>query len=135
MKLTEEELKVVEALNPKVAWGPTTDQMDEITNLSASYDKRQRILDKIFEHLRDNSQLHWKQVYKALLLVEHMCIQGSEDCVRYFKDNVRYIAQLKDGYKFRDDDGVDKGINVRKRAEGVADMIMDENLPQKRAEG
>lgn len=117
LKLTEEELKVVEALNAKVAWGPTTDQMDEITKLASDYSKRQKILDKIFETIKDTNKLPWKQVYKALLLVEHMTIHADNDCVRYFKDNVRYIAQLKDTYKFRDDDGVDKGINVRKRAE------------------
>lgn len=68
-------------------------------------------------------------------MVEHMTIQADNDCVRYFKDNVRYIVQLKDSYKFRDDDGVDKGINVRKRAEQVADLIMDEQLEEKRQEG
>lgn len=135
LKLTEEELKVVEALNAKVAWGPTTDQMDEITKLASDYSKRQKILDKIFESIKETNKLPWKQVYKALLLVEHMTIHADNDCVRYFKDNVRYIAQLKDTYKFRDDDGVDKGINVRKRAEQVADLIMDEQLEEKRQEG
>lgn len=60
LKLTEEELKVVEALNAKVAWGPTTDQMDEITKLASDYSKRQKILDKIFESIKDTSKLPWK---------------------------------------------------------------------------
>ncbi|CAL6097508.1 Epsin_related protein [Hexamita inflata] len=136
MKLTEEELKVVEYTSEKVAWGPTTEQMDEITNLSRSYEKRNKILDKMFEHFRDSSnKYHWKQVYKNLLLVEHMCIHADEDCIRYFRDNVRLIASLKDNYRYRDDDGSDKGINVRKRAEAVADLIVDEQLQQKRQEG
>lgn len=35
---------------------------------------------------------------------------------------------MRDNYKFRDEDGSDKGVNVRKRAETVADLVTDEDL-------
>lgn len=43
--------------------------------------------------------------------------------------------QLKDSYRYRDKEGADKGINVRKRAEIVSDLINDEDLEEKRREG
>eukprot|EP00703_Trepomonas_sp_PC1_P005768 JAP90838.1 EH domain binding protein epsin [Trepomonas sp. PC1] len=135
LKLTEEELKVVNATSEKVAWGPTTQEMDEITDMTRQYEKKRKILDKIHEQLRHTEKLHWKNVYKSLLLVEHMCIHADMECVNFFKQNVHTVQQLRDNYRFRDEDGSDKGINVRKRAETVADLITDEDLDQKREEG
>ena len=48
------------------------------------------------------------------------------ECVKFFRDNAGVIEKLKDNYRFRDEEGCDKGINVRKRAEIVHDLIIDE---------
>lgn len=104
--------------------------------MARSYEHRPSILAKIFEHFDTrNTKLHWKQVYKNLLLVEHMCIHADNDCVRYFKDHVHQIEALKENYRYRDKEGQDKGINVRKRAEIVTDLIRDEDLDEKRRQG
>lgn len=77
---------------------------------------------------------NWKTVYKCLLTIEHMTYYADYDCVKFFRDNASFIERLKDNYRFRDDEGCDKGINVRKRAELVHDLILDEHLGEKRDE-
>ena len=57
--------------------------MDELTQIASSYERRMKVLEKIFELINSNKQkgIHWKQVYKNLLLIEHMAINADDACV------------------------------------------------------
>lgn len=54
-KMSPAEKKIVEITAADVAWGPTTDQMDEIVQLSRSYENRSAILAKIFSFFDINN--------------------------------------------------------------------------------
>lgn len=71
--------------------------MDEIVQLSRSYENRSAILSRIFSFFDpNNDKIQWKTIYKNLLLVEHMCIHADMDCVSYFKQHIYEIERLKD---------------------------------------
>lgn len=123
---------VAEAVDPKFKWGPETSQMDKIAKLTQDPSECHAILNLIWDNIGNTASKKWRKVYKNLLLLEHLLTYGSENCVRQILDNVYRVRALSN-YIYKDKNGNDQGVNVRKRSAIVADLATDEDLKDVRA--
>ena len=57
----------------------------------------------------------WRNVYKALTLLEFLLKRGPENCVRMTKHDLTYRLQDLEEFQFVSPDGKDVGANVRLR--------------------
>ncbi|KAK1222779.1 hypothetical protein PQX77_014347 [Marasmius sp. AFHP31] len=101
-------------------WGPTGQQMNEIAK--NDFIEIIEILDK---RLNDKGK-NWRHVFKTLAVIDYCLLQGSEDVVRYYKENIYMIKTLRE-FQFLDDDGNDQGGNVRQRAKDITNLLMDDS--------
>ncbi|TNJ26288.1 Epsin related protein [Giardia muris] len=128
---SEEEYRVHQITNPKVSWGPTPDEMDDIVRYCDAHSTRTKALGAIWDILSGGNSKAWKQVYKTLLLVEHLLLNASPETVREIQQRLNIIKSLED-FTFKDTDGVDRGVNVRKRAETVRELAMSDDIDERR---
>lgn len=128
---SEEEYRVNQITNPKVSWGPSTEDMDDIVRYCEHHSARTNVLKTIWSILSSANSKSWKQIYKTLLLIEHLLINASPDTVRDIQSHLNTIQALED-FRYKDEEGVDRGINVRKRAEAVRELAMSDDIDDKR---
>ena len=57
----------------------------------------------------------WRNVYKALTLLEFLLKKGPENCVRLTQQDLLCRLQDLEGFQFVSPDGKDLGANVRLR--------------------
>ena len=57
----------------------------------------------------------WRNVYKALTLLDFLLKRGPENCVRITKQDLLHRLQDLEGFQFVSTDGKDLGANVRLR--------------------
>ncbi|KAJ3341976.1 hypothetical protein HDU83_006379 [Entophlyctis luteolus] len=82
------------------------------------------IMEMIDKRLNDNGK-NWRHVYKALVLLDFLLIAGSENVIKYAKENLYVIKTLKE-FIFLDDDGRDHGVNVRQLSKDITAHLLDE---------
>ncbi|KAH0569576.1 Epsin related protein [Spironucleus salmonicida] len=129
-KLSDIEILIQAATTHKTTWGPTTQDMDKIIMMLPS--DRDRGIRYIFMTMQEPKS-DWRTVYKCLLLIEYMSLNADEQTLDYLRRQIHDVRRMMQ-YTFRDSEGTDKGINIRKRAESVAEGLEDQDLFQKRAE-
>lgn len=66
----------------------------------------------------------WRQIYKALQLLEYLVKHGSERVVDDARQHVSMIKMLRN-FHYTDEKGKDQGINVRNRAKELAELLGD----------
>ncbi|KAG7880777.1 hypothetical protein KL905_002354 [Ogataea polymorpha] len=125
LNLSEMEAKVREATNNE-PWGTPTSVMSEIARGTFSYPEREEICAMIFRRFTEKSAHEWRQIYKALQLMEYLVKHGSERFVDDARANVNLVSMLK-SFHYIDSKGVDQGINVRNRARELSALLNDES--------
>ncbi len=125
MNYTEMEGKVREATNNE-PWGTSSSLMQEIANGTYSYQTRNEILGMIFRRFQEKTAPEWRQVYKALQLLEYLLKHGAERVVDDAKINSNLVSMLR-SFRFVDQNGKDQGINVRNRAKEVLSLLEDDD--------
>lgn len=125
LNLSEMESKVREATNNE-PWGVSTTKMNEIAQGTYNYREREEIATMIFRRFTEKAANEWRQIYKALQLLEYLIKHGSERFVDDARANVSLINMLK-SFHYIDSKGKDQGINVRNRAKSLAALLMDES--------
>ncbi|EPZ35995.1 ENTH-domain-containing protein [Rozella allomycis CSF55] len=123
MQYGEWESKVRDATNSD-PWGASSTLMQEIAQATYSYSSNQEILTTISKRLGEKT---WRNIYKALTLLEYLIKNGSESVVEYSQQHLFELKAL-DSYQFTDEKGKDQGINVRKRSQEIIALLSD---PQK----
>ncbi|KAG7086012.1 hypothetical protein E1B28_003534 [Marasmius oreades] len=106
-------------------WGPTGQQMNEIAKLSWNQQDFIEIIEILDKRLNDKGK-NWRHVFKTLAVVDYCLLQGSEDVVRYYKENMYMIKTLRE-FQFVDEDGTDQGANVRQRAKDITNLLLDDS--------
>ncbi|QPG77058.1 hypothetical protein FOA43_004456 [Brettanomyces nanus] len=124
LNLSEVESKVREATNNE-PWGASSSLMSEIARGTFNYKDREEISNLIFRRFTEKSSHEWRQIYKALQLMEYLVKHGSERFVDDARANVSLVSMLK-SFHYIDSKGVDQGINVRNRARELASLLNDE---------
>ncbi|KAG0329236.1 hypothetical protein BG004_002370 [Podila humilis] len=79
------------------------------------------ILDK---RMNDKGK-NWRHVFKALTVLDYLLHVGSENVVRYARDNLYIVKTLKE-FQYIDEDGKDQGSNVRQKAKDITALLSDE---------
>ncbi|KAF3939842.1 Epsin-2 [Dactylella cylindrospora] len=123
MNFTEMEAKVREATNNE-PWGASSTLMNEIAAGTFNYQQLNEIMPMIYKRFTEKSAEEWRQIYKALQLLEFLVKNGSERVVDDARTHVSTVKMLKQ-FHFIDQGGKDQGLNVRNRAKELAELLSD----------
>ncbi|KAJ2744432.1 Epsin-3, clathrin recruitment and traffic between the Golgi and endosome [Coemansia sp. BCRC 34301] len=130
MNYTEMEIKVNEATGPE-PWGASSTLMREIAD--ATFNRQalaihvcskhfEEIMTAIYIRFSDTDPSNWRQVYKALQLIEYLVKSGSERVVDDVRSHITIIKMLKNFHHI-DASGKDQGINVRQRSREIVELV------------
>ncbi|OLL23517.1 ENTH domain-containing protein [Neolecta irregularis DAH-3] len=123
MNYTEMEAKVREATNGD-PWGASSTLMNEISAGTYNYTYFNEIMPMIYKRFTDKSAEEWRQIYKALVLLEFLVKHGSERVVDDARSHISMIKMLKN-FHYVDEKAKDQGINVRNRAKELSELLSD----------
>ncbi|WWD19925.1 hypothetical protein CI109_104397 [Kwoniella shandongensis] len=117
--VSETEAKVREATNDD-PWGASSTLMQQIAD-GAQFNE---IMPTIYSRFMEKEAREWRQIYKALTLLEFLVKNGSERVVDDARAHVSTIKMLR-SFHYIDEKGKDQGINVRNRASEIAALLGD----------
>ncbi|KAH8905821.1 ENTH-domain-containing protein [Coniochaeta sp. PMI_546] len=123
MNYTEMEAKVREATNNE-PWGASSTLMQEIANGTFNYQTLNEIMPMIYRRFTEKSAEEWRQIYKALQLLEFLIKHGSERVIDDARSHLTLLKMLRQ-FHFIDANGKDQGVNVRNRAKELAELLSD----------
>ncbi|CAG8541328.1 10230_t:CDS:2, partial [Cetraspora pellucida] len=128
MNYTEMEAKVREATNNE-PWGASSTLMQEIAQGTQSFNE---IMTTIYKRFTEKEARQWRQIYKALQLLEYLVKHGAERVVDDARAHMATIKMMRN-FAYIDDKGKDQGINVRNRARELVELLGDvEKIRQER---
>lgn len=85
----------------------------------------------IYKRFTEKSAEEWRQIYKALQLLEFLIKNGSERVIDDARSHLTLLKMLRQ-FHFIDQNGKDQGVNVRNRAKELAELLS--NVDQIRTE-
>ncbi|CAG8472956.1 8307_t:CDS:2 [Funneliformis caledonium] len=131
MNYTEMEAKVREATNNE-PWGASSTLMQEIAQGTYNYTYFNEIMPTIYKRFTEKEARQWRQIYKALQLLEYLVKHGSERVVDDARAHMATVKMMRN-FCFVDEKGKDHGVNVRNRARELAELLGDiEKIRQER---
>ncbi|KAK9469530.1 hypothetical protein V1512DRAFT_244967 [Lipomyces arxii] len=105
-------------------WGPSGYEMDEIAQLTFDDATLFEIMEIIDRRLNDKGK-NWRHVLKALVLLDYCIHLGSENCVRWAKDNIYLVTTLRE-FQYVDETSQDQGMNIRSKAKALTGLLHDD---------
>ncbi|KAF2669141.1 ENTH-domain-containing protein [Microthyrium microscopicum] len=123
MNYTEMEAKVREATNNE-PWGASSTMQQEIANATFNYQLLNEIMPMIYHRFTEKTAEQWRQIYKALQLLEFLIKNGSERVIDDARSHLSLLKMLKQ-FHFIDANGKDQGINVRNRSKELTELLSD----------
>ncbi|KAI9705296.1 MAG: Epsin-3, clathrin recruitment and traffic between the Golgi and endosome [Bogoriella megaspora] len=123
MNYTEMEAKVREATNNE-PWGCSTSTMQEIANGTYNYQLLNEIMPMIYKRFTEKAAEEWRQIYKALQLLEFLIKNGSERVIDDARSHLSLLKMLRQ-FHYIDQNGKDQGINIRNRSKELAELLSD----------
>ncbi|RDW73217.1 hypothetical protein BP6252_07124 [Coleophoma cylindrospora] len=123
MNYTEMEAKVREATNNE-PWGASSTQLKEIASATHNYQLLNEIMPMIYKRFTEKAAEEWRQIYKALQLLEFLIKNGSERVIDDARSHLTLLKLLRN-FHYIDQNGKDQGINVRNRAKELAELLGD----------
>jgi len=78
----------------------------------------------IYRRFTEKSAEEWRQIYKALQLLEFLIKHGSERVIDDARSHLTLLKMLRQ-FHFIDQNGKDQGINVRNRAKELSELLSD----------
>ncbi len=114
MNYTEMEALVREATNND-PWGSSSTLMQQIAN--GTFDKTQssEVMAMVYRRFTEKSVQEWRQIYKALQLLEFLVKHGHERVVNDARAHIR-LLEMMGKFHYIDENGKYQGINVRNGA-------------------
>ncbi|KAH0832121.1 hypothetical protein J3R83DRAFT_13030 [Lanmaoa asiatica] len=119
LNISEMEAKVREATNDE-PWGASSTLMQEI----AQGQTFNEIMPCIYGRFMEKEARQWRQIYKALQLLEYLVRHGSERVVDDARSHISTLKMLRN-FHYIDDKGKDEGQNVRNRARELVELLSD----------
>ncbi|CEG66785.1 Putative Epsin-3 [Rhizopus microsporus] len=117
------EAKVHEATNNE-PWGASTTLLQEIAQGTHNYQYFNEIMPTIYKRFTEKEPKQWRQIYKALVLLDYLIKNGSERVVDDARSHVAMIKIMRNFY-YIDEKGKDEGLNVRNRAKEIVELLAD----------
>lgn len=78
----------------------------------------------IYRRFTEKAADEWRQIYKALQLLEYLIKHGSERVIDDARSHLTLLKMLRQ-FHFIDQNGKDQGINVRNRAKELTELLGD----------
>lgn len=97
---------------------------DDIIQLIKFSGTLNEIMPMIYRRFTEKAAEEWRQIYKALQLLEFLIKHGSERVVDDARGHITLLKMLRQ-FHFIDQSGKDQGINVRNRAKELAELLGD----------
>lgn len=82
------------------------------------------IMPMIYRRFTEKAADEWRQIYKALQLLEYLIKHGSERVIDDARSHLTLLKMLRQ-FHFIDQNGKDQGVNVRNRAKELTDLLSD----------
>ncbi|KAJ6477173.1 hypothetical protein C8R47DRAFT_655632 [Mycena vitilis] len=123
LNVSEIEAKVREATNDE-PWGASSTLMQDIANRTFNYPDFNEIMPSIYARFMEKEARQWRQIYKALQLLEYLIKNGSERVVDDARSHVSTIKMLRN-FHYIDEKGKDEGLNVRNRSRELVELLSD----------
>ncbi|EGN98181.1 hypothetical protein SERLA73DRAFT_183089 [Serpula lacrymans var. lacrymans S7.3] len=123
LNVSEMEAKVREATNDE-PWGASSTLMQDIAQGTFNFQNFNEIMPCIYARFMEKEARQWRQIYKALQLLEYLVKHGSERVVDDARSHVSTLKMLRN-FHYIDDKGKDEGINVRNRARELVELLSD----------
>ena len=120
----ETERRMYEALGSQ-NWGASSSLLAEIAEDSFGYESYRQITALLWPGL-DTESRSWKQLFKALTLIEYLIKNGSERVVEDSRDHMREIRRLQD-YNFFEGH-VDRGSGCRELAKRIVEILESNDM-------
>ncbi|KAG0169709.1 Epsin-3, clathrin recruitment and traffic between the Golgi and endosome [Apophysomyces sp. BC1034] len=120
------EAKVHEATNNE-AWGASSTLMQEIAQGTYNYQYFNEIMPTVYKRFTEKEAKQWRQIYKALVLLEYLVKNGSERVVDDARSHISMIKIMRN-FHYIDEKGKDQGINIRNRAKELAELLSNTDL-------
>ncbi|KAG0042428.1 hypothetical protein BGZ83_000467 [Gryganskiella cystojenkinii] len=105
-------------------WGPSGTQMNELARATFNEQEFLEIMEILDKRMNDKGK-NWRHVFKALTVLDYLLHVGSENVVRYARENLYIVKTLKE-FQLIDEDGKDQGSNVRQKAKDITALLSDE---------
>lgn len=118
---TDMEAKVREATNNE-PWGASSTLMEKISQGTYNNKEREEILGMLFKRFTEKSANEWRQIYKALQLLEYLIKYGSERFIDDVRANLNLI-EILESFHYIDSQNRDQGINIRNRANCLVNLL------------
>lgn len=107
------------------AWGPTGTQLNDLAEMSADAVDAS-IIFAMLELRLGYPPNKWRNVYKALTVLEFLVRRGSDACVaRATEELGPKLDALSTGFAYTSPSGRDMGVNVRHRAAALQALLAD----------
>ncbi|OJA14360.1 hypothetical protein AZE42_04960 [Rhizopogon vesiculosus] len=123
LNVSEMESKVREATNDE-PWGASSTLMQDIAQGTFNFQNFNEIMPCIYARFMEKEAREWRQIYKALQLLEYLIKHGSERVVDDARSRVSTLKMLRN-FHYIDDKGKDEGQNVRNRARELVELLSD----------
>ncbi|KAF8903085.1 hypothetical protein CPB84DRAFT_1845920 [Gymnopilus junonius] len=123
LNVSEMEAKVREATNDD-PWGASSTLMQEIAQGTFHFQYFNEIMPSIYSRFMEKEASQWRQIYKALQLLEYLIKHGSERVVDDARSHISTLKMLRN-FHYIDDKGKDEGINVRNRSRELVELLSD----------
>lgn len=78
----------------------------------------------IYRRFTEKSAEEWRQIYKALQLLEFLVKHGSERVIDDARSHITLLKMLRQ-FHYIDQNGKDQGLNVRNRAKELSELLGD----------
>ncbi|KAJ7258748.1 hypothetical protein B0H12DRAFT_1201785 [Mycena haematopus] len=119
LNVSEIEAKVREATNDE-PWGASSTLMQDIANRPDFNE----IMPSIYARFMEKEARQWRQIYKALQLLEYLIKNGSERVVDDARSHISTLKMLRN-FHYIDEKGKDEGLNVRNRSRELVELLSD----------
>ncbi|EEB07096.1 ENTH/VHS domain-containing protein Ent3 [Schizosaccharomyces japonicus yFS275] len=129
MNYTSMEAKVREATNNE-PWGASSSLMQTIAQGTFNYTQLNEIMGMIYRRFTEKTAEEWRQIYKALQLLEYLIKHGSERVIDDARAHIATIKMLRN-FHYIDHKQQDQGLNVRNRAKEVIELLNDNDRLRK----
>ncbi|XP_074286973.1 clathrin interactor EPSIN 1-like [Silene latifolia] len=120
LKVPEIEQKVLDATDNE-PWGPHGSALAEIAQATKKFTECQMVMNVLWTRLGETGK-DWRYVYKALAVIEYLIANGADRAVDDIIEHTFQISSLA-GFEYVEPNGKDVGINVRKKAENIVNLL------------
>lgn len=104
-------------------WGPSMSELQEICLLTYTHEYCVQILSTLEKRLNDDGK-SWRHISKALVIVQFLMIQGSDEVVQWARNHRHLVKTLRE-FKYADSRNIDRGGPIRSKAREISLYIDD----------